>query len=655
MFTNPEKQFLSKSPAALMVALLATSLSSHASTWSGADGNWNSNSSKGWNGTGVPNAVGAIASFTSTTAARTTTQNISAGVTIGTLSFTGSAVGSWIVKLTKPLTFNQDAASAGTALIENTNTSTSASNFFQIGSATKDTITLADNLRITNAAGAGANGSVYILAAIGGNGDVTFSNANTGIDQAGSIHLGSATNTFDGAVLVEKGTVAFSDSKSLGNTTNVVTLGQSGQGSAALLATSSNSTIQNSIIVAAGSGGTLTLGKINTGATTYSGGITLNGDLSIYSEVSNVAGLDFTGVISGTGSITQDPGTSKATGIVVFSAANTFSGATNLGSPAVGSGSKLVLANSLALQNSTLSYTGTSKLEFASTVTSQAFTFGGLTGTSEIALQDNAATPLAIALSVGNNNSDTTYSGALSGAGSLTKIGTGSLTLTGANSYTGATTIDSGKLVLNGSTSSASAVSVSAGSVTGISVATLAGSGIVGGNLSLAAESTAGFKNGGTLAPTAGASGTNLSVTGTTTFNTGSIFEWDLNAATSDTGATNQGAYGQLAGTGTIGLASGSTGAVFKIVLGSNAFTDAFWDTNKTWNNVFSGAGATTDLASIFNSFGGDAINSAGMVAGQGQFAFSGPNSITWSAVPEPTTALAGLLLAAGLLRRQRN
>jgi len=41
-------------------------------------------------------------------------------------------------------------------------------------------------------------------------------------------------------------------------------------------------------------------------------------------------------------------------------------------------------------------------------------------------------------------------------------------------------------------------------------------------------------------------------------------------------------------------------------------------------------------------------------VAGRGYFAFSGTSALSWTAVPEPTSALAGILLVAGLLRRRR-
>jgi autotransporter-associated beta strand protein len=50
-------------------------------------------------------------------------------------------------------------------------------------------------------------------------------------------------------------------------------------------------------------------------------------------------------------------------------------------------------------------------------------------------------------LEVGSNNLDTTVSGVISGSGgSLTKVGGGTLTLSGINTYTGATTINGGSL-----------------------------------------------------------------------------------------------------------------------------------------------------------------------------------------------------------------
>jgi autotransporter-associated beta strand protein len=97
-------------------------------------------------------------------------------------------------------------------------------------------------------------------------------------------------------------------------------------------------------------------------------------------------------------------------------------------------------------------------------------------------------------LIVGSNNLSTEVSGVIAdfnpcgcgpaGPGALTKVGTGTLTLSGINTYTGPTVVDGGILSVNGSIVSSSSVTVNAGG-------TLGGNGIVG-NTTI---------NGGTLSP----------------------------------------------------------------------------------------------------------------------------------------------------------
>ena len=245
----------------------------------------------------------------------------------------------------------------------------------------------------------------------------------------------------------------------------------------------------------------------------------------------------------------------------------------------------------------------------------------------------NAAADLSIAAVLRNS--------AL-GASGLTKSGAGTMTLSGANIYTGATLISSGTLVVNGNqTSATGSVSVNG---------TLAGNGgTIGGNTTI--------NSGGKLAMGDGTANSigSETFTGTLAFTATSIFEWDLNAPNTDQAGANQGSYDQVINNN--GTAMSGT-SVFNVVLGTgDSFGDAFWDTNKTWTNVFSGTGLATDLSAIFTSFSGSGIVDTvgvGVVAGQGSFSFNGSTALTWTAVPEPTSALAGLLITAGLLRRRR-
>jgi autotransporter-associated beta strand protein len=127
---------------------------------------------------------------------------------------------------------------------------------------------------------------------------------------------------------------------------------------------------------------------------------------------------------------------------LVLSGANTHTGTTRV------LGGTLRLSHASALASSTLNMAGGS-VAFDSAVADNAFTAGGLAGTGNLALQNNAGTPAAITLTVGGNNASTTYAGTLSGAGSLIKSGSGTLTLAGSgNTHVGATTVSAGTLVL---------------------------------------------------------------------------------------------------------------------------------------------------------------------------------------------------------------
>jgi autotransporter-associated beta strand protein len=181
-----------------------------------------------------------------------------------------------------------------------------------------------------------------------------------------------------------------------------------------------------------------------------------------------------TGVISGTGNLTK-----IGTGTLTLSAANTLSGTTNI------TAGTLKLSHADALQNSTLNYTA-GTLEFDAGIGD--FTLGGLSGSNALVLLDSASNPLA--LSVGNNGVSTTYSGALSGGGELLKIGSGALTLAGALTYTGNTTVSGGILNISSLNAPTATVSVSGAGST-LNAASIAANALAIGSGELASGAAA--------------------------------------------------------------------------------------------------------------------------------------------------------------------
>lgn len=136
-------------------------------------------------------------------------------------------------------------------------------------------------------------------------------------------------------------------------------------------------------------------------------------------------------------------------------------------------------------------------------------------------------------LSVGSNNLSTSFSGVLQDGGasggtgaSLTKIGTGTLTLSGANTYTGGTTVSAGALLVNNTRGSGTG----SGHVTAVS-STLGGTGIISGAVAVGNNSGPGAF----LAPGNGGVGT-LTIGRTVKLNKNATYncEFDSNTATAD-------------------------------------------------------------------------------------------------------------------------
>ncbi len=302
--------------AVLVLALLSAAAMAQASVWTGGSGNWSSNASPGWNGTGVPDAVGATADFTGAVAG-TTTQD-AANVTVGTISLGGAPGARTVATGANVITLDQDGAGAGTATISNSTTQ-------RLTITGK--LTLADDLLVSHTGSVGGSVKIYVQATISGNGNITVSNNNMSTT-AGKIYLTglNGSSTFTGNVLVQKGMLTWTENstaRGLGAATNVVTVGSAGNGDAGLYAAGS-CPAPNPIIIAAGTGGTTTISALI--KSTYSGTVTLNGDLTV-APLGTLATqwIEFSNVVSGAGGLTQN-----GPGRTVLSGDNTYTGNTTV-------------------------------------------------------------------------------------------------------------------------------------------------------------------------------------------------------------------------------------------------------------------------------------------------------------------------------------
>jgi autotransporter-associated beta strand protein len=191
------------------------------------------------------------------------------------------------------------------------------------------------------------------------------------------------------------------------------------------------------------SGNSIQLGGpiVNSSTSAQTIGLAMQLTNSVTTTINAASGsILLAGAISDAGSGYGVTITTAGASTVTLSAANTFSGPTTI------SAGRLDLANGLALQNSTLTFSAGSLL-FDPSVLPASFTLGGLQGTSALSLAASG-TGIPVTLSVGNNNSTTAFSGVLSGPGSLIKTGTGTFTLNSANTYTGKTLVTGGVLQL---------------------------------------------------------------------------------------------------------------------------------------------------------------------------------------------------------------
>jgi len=486
---------------------------------------------------------------------------------------------------------------------------------------------------------AGTSGTLALAAASGAPSiTVNTSTATISAPIAGTqgfTKLGSGTlaltgaNTFTGGVTATAGTITLSgvtnSSTVLG--TNAVTF----NGGSVLFNTQS-STFAQGVVVNSGTSSTLTFNK---GSNYFSPtSLTGSGQLSLNQ------GTGSTNTITLSGDYTNFTGT-----LVLTNKYFRFSSTSGAYNTAGGANAAWVLGDGAQLSyqagtNLTMTY---SLGSLSSSVSTSILSGGSSSGGGTVVYQ------------IGNLNQDSTYAGTIvdgSTKTGLTKVGTGTLTVSGSASYTGATNVNAGTLKVTGTYSGSTAISVnSGGTLTAASGSTIGGGTLLvanGGRVNLlgTVNDATEIQRGGQLVY----SGTAGSLGGGLTLDAGGIL------AQSDPTAGLHLSSLTWNGGGQINLALGTT---FNSLLvdflgsGSGLLDFNFSDgggllAGQTYTLLTTGGTYLTDTSSLTYS-----SNLSGF---SGQFLFDGSTlQFQVLTVPEPRP---GLLLVLGLaafgLRRSR-
>ena len=351
------------------------------------------------------------------------------------------------------------------------------------------------------------------------------------------------------------------------------------------------STEFSGVIADFGSLGQMTLNKIGSGTltlsgnstyganTTISGGTLQLGDGgtsgSIEGSVSNGGTLAFdrSDVVTFTGTIsdasTSAPGVVQqlGTGTTILTGSNTYSGGTTIsaGTLQLGDGGTSGSIVGPVSNNGTLAFdrsdnaltlggviSGTGAVQLlgsgTTTLTGNNTYTGGTTITAGTLQLGNGGASGSIEGNVSNNGTltfdrsdTTTFGGSIGGNGQLIKTGSGTLTLSGASTYTGITDVQAGGLIVNGS--------LAGSSVNVENAATLGGAGTIANAVTIL--------SGGILAPGSSTGPGTLTV-GSLTINPGATLQYSLGTANVPGGSSNSltNVTGPLALAGTLNVTS---------------------------------------------------------------------------------------------------
>ncbi|MCX6857360.1 MAG: autotransporter-associated beta strand repeat-containing protein [Verrucomicrobia bacterium] len=486
---------------------------------------------------------------------------------------------------------------------------------------------------------------------------------------AGVLEL-TGGNTYSGNTLISAGTLQVGS----GSTTG--TLGSTGaiQNNGILSVNRSDAFSITSPISGTGSltklgAGTLTL----SGANTYSGGTTISGGtlqvgnggttgtLGSTSAVTNNAALvinrsdsiTVTPVISGTGSFTQ-----AGAGTTTVSGANTFTGPVNVtgGTLAVATVGASTVAQPLGQASTPVTLSSGGRLRYTGVGTSWDRGITVTTGSTGT-VQNSGSGELTLTGPISKDGSTLTFSGTqpikvssvITGASANSDlvIEDTTVTLSNANTYNGPTTVNNGgKLAVTNTTGSATGtgnVQANSGSVilgTGFIQPTSGGTVTVSSGATVSVGNASGDTTGKVLTFTPASGGI------TTTFQSGSIIEFDLFSGAGLGDQSGNLAAADLFRTG--GLFDISTGVKLKVNSAMTGFAANDRWRLLDWNTLGGTAPTGTFDTALF-----ELPTLTGMLGWDlSQFYTAGTISV--AAVPEPTRALLLAFGLVGILIRRR-
>ncbi len=461
----------------------------------------------------------------------------------------------------------------------------------------------------------------------------TTTGANNSLAQAVTAITGFTLNTGTGVNVTYTGAIGGFGTGASAGINGASTLTKTGSGTQALGGASTytgGTTISDGKLIAQGNNAALGTGSVsvaNIATLQLNNDLADNIQLSIANAITGAGTLEF--------AASNVPSTTDRNRISVGSLSG-FTG--NISVLANGNFGNFT-DNGTTNQNLTIAAGG--YMSIAGVNNSSAFNvgFGKLDGGGTIIR--NVSTNSTSTLTLGNGDATGgNFSGSIEGASidtnsgtfnsngliAVTKVGTGTQTLSGTNTYAGATNVNAGTLFVNGSISGSISTTVNA-------TGTLGGSGTVGALI----------VNGGTLAP---GNSPGILNAGNTTFSGGTA-AFEINGTTV---ATN---YDQLNVTGTVGFTADTA---LTISLG---YTPAM---NDSFTLISNDSTDTISLGGFGFTNAGDQLTegelfSVGLQAYTISYAGgSNSNDVVLTAVPEPGSALmlvGGLATLLGFRRRR--